>query len=188
MGCVGRARVSVGGMGCSRCGWWRCVRGGGLRLIIAAAAAAAIEKLPRNLEFANTEGVKVQEKTLAEIQAAVATPGTLIHNGGNGTLTTCCNQNRFEALRSRGASAILWGVQRNDEVVGAVIYSTSAHTISIVCGMPSKPLLEMARNLLMVGLMVGFACDKGGTKDGRNEGCNDFHSERTSDREPCRYN
>jgi len=41
MGCGGRTRVSVGGMGCSRWGWWRFVRGGSLRFIIAAAAAAA---------------------------------------------------------------------------------------------------------------------------------------------------
>jgi len=107
-------------MGCSRCGWRRFVRGGRLRFIIAAAAAAtaAVEKLPRNIELANTEGVKVLEKTRAEIQAAVAAPGTLIHNGGNGTVTTCGNQNLFEALRSRGTSAILWCVQRNDKVAG----------------------------------------------------------------------
>jgi len=65
------------------------VRGGRLRFIIpAAAATAAIEKLPRNIELANTEGVKFLEKTRAEIQAAEAAAGTLIRNGGNGTLTT----------------------------------------------------------------------------------------------------
>ena len=49
-------------------------------------------------------------------------------------------------------------------------------------GVATESLFNVTRNLLMVSL----ACDKGGTKDGRNEGSNDFHSEKMSE-EPCGY-
>lgn len=50
-------------------------------------------------------------------------------------------------------------------------------------GVATESLFNVTRNLLMVSL----ACDKGGTKDGRNEGSNDFHSEKMSEKEPCGY-
>jgi len=128
--------------------------------------AASVKIVPRDGEFANTEGIEEFEKAFAHVQGAVRATRTLIRNSGNCARRAVTNHNLLKALGSRRAVAILGGVQSDNKVAGSVGESTGAKTVQKVCGVATETLLEVASDLVMVAL----GGDKGGTNDGKNEG------------------
>jgi len=86
----------------------------------------AVDEVPFTVENAGRLRGEEPEETTRKVETTVRTSRTLVHNGGNGTLSTVRDADLLEAVGAGVSVTVLGSVQGDNKITFAVVFTAGA--------------------------------------------------------------